>query len=147
MQQLWGGYGYMNEYMIANLFAACRVFPIYGGTSEIMREIIARSLWNKNWYHAKLFFLYKALKILYSDLLYTVFNERGDYLRVKIAYEFSQRFVLFENFISLSFDNTFVSFFNKLSVWTTEDFLVGLIWSFILKNICQIGKKNGIWPI
>lgn len=44
LQQLFGGYGFMEEYMISNLFAACRVFPIFGGTSEIMKEIISRTL-------------------------------------------------------------------------------------------------------
>ncbi|MBI5256460.1 MAG: acyl-CoA dehydrogenase family protein [Burkholderiales bacterium] len=42
--QLWGGYGYMNEYMIARMYADARVQRIYGGTSEIMKEVISRSL-------------------------------------------------------------------------------------------------------
>lgn len=42
--QLHGGYGYMNEYPIARLFADARVQRIYGGTNEIMKELIARSL-------------------------------------------------------------------------------------------------------
>ncbi len=42
--QLFGGYGYMLEYPIAQMFADARVQRIYGGTSEIMKEIIARSL-------------------------------------------------------------------------------------------------------
>jgi acyl-CoA dehydrogenase len=42
--QLWGGYGYMNESMIARMYADARVQRIYGGTSEIMKEVIARSL-------------------------------------------------------------------------------------------------------
>lgn len=42
--QLFGGYGYMMEYPIARLYADARVQRIYGGTSEIMKEIIARSL-------------------------------------------------------------------------------------------------------
>jgi len=42
--QLFGGYGYMMEYPIARLYADARVQRIYGGTSEIMREIVARSL-------------------------------------------------------------------------------------------------------
>lgn len=41
--QLHGGAGYMNEYEIARLWRDGRVQRIYGGTSEIMREIIARS--------------------------------------------------------------------------------------------------------
>ncbi|HEC00573.1 MAG TPA: acyl-CoA dehydrogenase [Sphingomonadales bacterium] len=42
--QLFGGYGYMLEYPIAHLYADARVQRIYGGTSEIMKELIARSL-------------------------------------------------------------------------------------------------------
>ncbi|MCC7413671.1 MAG: acyl-CoA dehydrogenase family protein [Gammaproteobacteria bacterium] len=42
--QLFGGYGYMQEYPIARMFADARVQRIYGGTSEIMKELIARSL-------------------------------------------------------------------------------------------------------
>lgn len=42
--QLHGGAGYMNEYMIARLWRDARVTRIYGGTSEIMKEVIGRSL-------------------------------------------------------------------------------------------------------
>jgi acyl-CoA dehydrogenase len=42
--QLHGGYGYMNEYLVARLYADARVTRIYGGTNEIMKELIARSL-------------------------------------------------------------------------------------------------------
>jgi acyl-CoA dehydrogenase len=42
--QLFGGYGYMQEYPIARAYADARIERIYGGTSEIMKEIIARSL-------------------------------------------------------------------------------------------------------
>ncbi|MDX8152704.1 acyl-CoA dehydrogenase family protein [Patulibacter brassicae] len=42
--QLHGGYGYMEEYPIARLWRDSRVQRIYGGTSEIMREIIGRSM-------------------------------------------------------------------------------------------------------
>ena len=42
--QFFGGYGYMMEYPIARSYAAMRVTKIYGGTSEIMKEIISRSL-------------------------------------------------------------------------------------------------------
>lgn len=42
--QLHGGYGYMLEYPIARMWADARVQKIYGGTNEIMKEIIARSL-------------------------------------------------------------------------------------------------------
>lgn len=42
--QLHGGYGYMWEYPIARAFADVRVQRLFGGTSEIMKEIIARTL-------------------------------------------------------------------------------------------------------
>ena len=42
--QLFGGYGYMREYPISKLFVDSRVQRIYGGSNEIMKEIIARSL-------------------------------------------------------------------------------------------------------
>ncbi|GAA2713515.1 MULTISPECIES: acyl-CoA dehydrogenase family protein [Streptomyces] len=42
--QLHGGYGYMMEYPIARLYADTRVSRIYGGTSEVMRSIIAKSM-------------------------------------------------------------------------------------------------------
>ena len=42
--QLFGGYGYMQEYPIAKAFMDARVQRIYGGTSEIMKEIISRNL-------------------------------------------------------------------------------------------------------
>ncbi len=42
--QLHGGYGYMNEYLVCRLFADSRVQRIYGGTNEIMKEVISRSL-------------------------------------------------------------------------------------------------------
>ncbi len=42
--QLFGGYGYMNEYLIARMYADARVQRIYGGTSEIMKEVISRQL-------------------------------------------------------------------------------------------------------
>ena len=42
--QLFGGYGYMKEYVIARLYAGARVQRIYGGTSEIMKEVISRAL-------------------------------------------------------------------------------------------------------
>jgi len=42
--QLHGGYGYMNEYLVCRLFADSRVQRIYGGTNEIMKELIGRSL-------------------------------------------------------------------------------------------------------
>jgi acyl-CoA dehydrogenase len=42
--QLHGGYGYMCEFPIARAYVDARVERIYGGTSEIMREIIARAI-------------------------------------------------------------------------------------------------------
>jgi alkylation response protein AidB-like acyl-CoA dehydrogenase len=42
--QLHGGYGYMMEYPIARAYADARITTIYGGTTEIMKEIIGRSL-------------------------------------------------------------------------------------------------------
>ncbi|MBS0476063.1 MAG: acyl-CoA dehydrogenase family protein [Proteobacteria bacterium] len=42
--QLHGGAGYMNEYLIARLWRDARVTRIFGGTSEIMKEVIGRSL-------------------------------------------------------------------------------------------------------
>lgn len=42
--QLFGGYGYMNEYPIARMFRDARVQRIYGGTNEIMKVLIARTL-------------------------------------------------------------------------------------------------------
>ena len=44
--QLFGGYGYMVEYPIARLYADARVQRIYGGTTEIMKDLIARKLFN-----------------------------------------------------------------------------------------------------
>jgi alkylation response protein AidB-like acyl-CoA dehydrogenase len=42
--QLHGGYGYMEEYPIARAWADARITRIYGGTTEIMKEIVGRSL-------------------------------------------------------------------------------------------------------
>lgn len=42
--QLHGGYGYMMEYPIAQMYADARVQKIYGGSNEIMKELIARTL-------------------------------------------------------------------------------------------------------
>ena len=42
--QLHGGYGFMQEYAVAEMWADARVQRIYGGTNEIMKELIARSL-------------------------------------------------------------------------------------------------------
>ena len=42
--QLHGGYGYMTEYPIGRAYADARITRIYGGTTEIMKEIIGRSL-------------------------------------------------------------------------------------------------------
>lgn len=45
-QQMFGGYGYMSEYPIAQMYKDVRVKRIYGGTTEIMKLLIARSLAN-----------------------------------------------------------------------------------------------------
>ena len=45
--QVFGGYGYMREYPIARLYADARVQRIYGGSSEMMREIVARAIERK----------------------------------------------------------------------------------------------------
>lgn len=42
--QLFGGYGFMNEYMVARMYSDARVQRIYGGTNEIMKEVISRAL-------------------------------------------------------------------------------------------------------
>lgn len=42
--QFFGGYGYMNEYPIARMWADARVARIYGGANEIQRELVGRSL-------------------------------------------------------------------------------------------------------
>lgn len=42
--QLFGGYGYMTEYPIARLYADARITTIYGGTTEIMKMLVARDL-------------------------------------------------------------------------------------------------------
>ncbi|MEH7251831.1 acyl-CoA dehydrogenase family protein [Neobacillus niacini] len=45
--QLFGGYGYMEEYPISRAFTDARVQRIYGGTSEIMKEIISKDILSK----------------------------------------------------------------------------------------------------
>ncbi len=42
--QLFGGYGYMSEYVIGRMYMDARIQRIYGGTNEIMKEVIARAL-------------------------------------------------------------------------------------------------------
>jgi acyl-CoA dehydrogenase len=42
--QLFGGYGYMSEYMVARMYTDARIQRIYGGTNEIMKEVISRAL-------------------------------------------------------------------------------------------------------
>jgi acyl-CoA dehydrogenase len=42
--QLFGGYGYMSEYPISRVWTGARVGRIFGGTNEIMKEIISRTL-------------------------------------------------------------------------------------------------------
>ncbi|ENV34081.1 acyl-CoA dehydrogenase family protein [Acinetobacter gerneri] len=45
--QLFGGYGYMSEYPISRFFVDARIQRIYGGTNEIMKEIVARGILGK----------------------------------------------------------------------------------------------------
>jgi len=42
--QLFGGYGYMREYLISRLFVDARIQRIYGGANEVLKEVIARRL-------------------------------------------------------------------------------------------------------
>lgn len=42
--QLFGGYGFMNEYLIGRMYVDARIQRIYGGTNEIMKEVISRGL-------------------------------------------------------------------------------------------------------
>jgi acyl-CoA dehydrogenase len=42
--QFFGGYGFMEEYKMARAYRDCRVGTIGGGTSEIMREILAKMI-------------------------------------------------------------------------------------------------------
>ena len=42
--QLFGGYGYMTEYPIGRAYVDARVTSIYGGTNEVMKTIVAKSL-------------------------------------------------------------------------------------------------------
>jgi alkylation response protein AidB-like acyl-CoA dehydrogenase len=42
--QLWGGYGYMNEYRVARAWKDARVNKIWAGSNEIMKELIGRKL-------------------------------------------------------------------------------------------------------
>jgi acyl-CoA dehydrogenase len=42
--QLFGGYGYTAEYPISRFYTDARIQRIYGGSSEIMRELVARSM-------------------------------------------------------------------------------------------------------
>ncbi|MFI6503936.1 acyl-CoA dehydrogenase family protein [Nonomuraea typhae] len=42
--QLFGGYGYMREYLVSRLYADARAQKIYGGTNEVMKDLISRSL-------------------------------------------------------------------------------------------------------
>ncbi len=49
-QQMFGGYGFMEEYPIGQIYRDVRIAPIYGGTSEIMKEVIAKMLIDKTDY-------------------------------------------------------------------------------------------------
>jgi acyl-CoA dehydrogenase len=42
--QLFGGYGYMNEYLVTRMYTDARIQRIFGGTNEIMKEVISRAL-------------------------------------------------------------------------------------------------------
>ncbi len=42
--QMFGGYGYTTEYPISRFYVDARIQPIYGGSAEIMRELVARSM-------------------------------------------------------------------------------------------------------
>ena len=42
--QLFGGYGYMTEYQVSRMFLDARAQTIYAGTTEIMKELIGRSM-------------------------------------------------------------------------------------------------------
>jgi acyl-CoA dehydrogenase len=42
--QLHGGYGFMNEYLVGRMYVDARIQRIYGGTSEIMKEVISRAM-------------------------------------------------------------------------------------------------------
>ena len=46
-QQMFGGYGFMEEYSIGRIYRDVRIAPVYGGTSEIMKEIIAKMIIDK----------------------------------------------------------------------------------------------------
>jgi alkylation response protein AidB-like acyl-CoA dehydrogenase len=46
--QLHGGYGYMLEYPVARAFVDSRIQTIYGGTTEIMKELIGRDIAKRN---------------------------------------------------------------------------------------------------
>ena len=49
-QQMFGGYGFMEEYPIGRIYRDIRIAPVYGGTSEIMKEIIAKMVIDKKVY-------------------------------------------------------------------------------------------------
>jgi alkylation response protein AidB-like acyl-CoA dehydrogenase len=48
--QFLGGYGYMEEYPLARMFRDSRLGPIGGGTSEILKEVIAKMVIDKKEY-------------------------------------------------------------------------------------------------
>ncbi|MNN91103.1 Acryloyl-CoA reductase (NADH) [compost metagenome] len=48
--QLLGGYGYMEDYPMARMFRDSRIGPIGGGTSEILKEVIAKIIIDKKEY-------------------------------------------------------------------------------------------------
>ena len=48
--QMFGGFGYMDDYEISRAFRDARVAPIVGGTTEIMREILSKIIFNDTKY-------------------------------------------------------------------------------------------------
>ena len=42
--QMYGGYGYINEYEVARLWRDSRVQRLYGGTTEIMKDLMGRAM-------------------------------------------------------------------------------------------------------
>lgn len=50
--QMLGGYGYIEDYPLARMFRDSRLGPIGGGTSEILKEIIAKMVIDKKEYKA-----------------------------------------------------------------------------------------------
>ena len=62
-KQMFGGYGFMEEYPIGRIYRDVRVAPIYGGTSEIMKEVIAKMVIDQVAYKP----VYKKLVLRYLE--------------------------------------------------------------------------------